>query len=337
MTQQSSPALNTQKTPSVSPPKVLSTEALLRIFEIGLLTRCFEEQIVKWAKEGGLPPLLHPGAGQEVAQLAALAALHQDDPLLYGHRGLAYMTGRGVPLVAILADAAGREGGTNNGKGGLMHTVDLARGVYGESGTLGGGFVIATGMGMAIRKQRRSNVVVHFFGDGTSNRGTFHEALNWSAVQKLPIIFICENNGWAVSVPTSASTAVVDIALRATAYGIPGVIVDGNDPDEVAAAVATAAQRARGGEGPTLIEVKCTRLLGHYATDQQEYRPDRDQVRTRDPMIQLRRRLLDSGLMTDTGIDEMERRVAAEVDRAFATVKSARPLDGDLAFTDLFS
>jgi TPP-dependent pyruvate/acetoin dehydrogenase alpha subunit len=315
----------------------LSDEALLRIFEVGLLTRRFEERIVKWAKEGGLPPLLHPGAGQEVLQLAALAAVKVDDPLLYAHRGLAYLVGRGVPLAAILADATGREGGTNNGKGGLMHTVDLARGVYGESGTLGGGFVIATGMGLAIRRQRRSQVVVHFFGDGTSNRGTFHESLNWSAVQKLPIIFICENNGWAVSVPTSLSTAVEDIASRASGYGIPGVVVDGNAPDDVASAVATAAQRARSGEGPTLIEVKCTRLLGHFATDLQEYRLDRDEVKARDPMIQLRRRLLDCHLITDRSIEQLERRIEAEVEFAISTAKEARPLDSELAFTDLFA
>jgi pyruvate dehydrogenase E1 component alpha subunit len=315
----------------------LSDEALLRIFEVGLLTRRFEERIVKWAKEGGLPPLLHPGAGQEVPQLAALAALKDDDPLLYAHRGLAYLVGRGVPLTAILADATGREGGTNNGKGGLMHTVDLARGVYGESGTLGGGFMIATGMGMAIRRQHRSQVVVHFFGDGTSNRGTFHESLNWSAVQKLPIIFICENNGWAVSVPTSLSTAVEDIASRASGYGIPGVVVDGNAPDDVASAVSMAAQRARSGEGPTLIEVKCTRLLGHFATDLQEYRLDRDEVKARDPMIQLRRRLLDGHLITDRSIEQLERRIAAEVELAINTAKEARPLDSELAFTDLFA
>ncbi len=218
-----------------------------------------------------------------------------------------------------------------------MHTVDLARGVYGESGTLGGGFVIATGMGMAIRRQRRSQVVVHFFGDGTSNRGTFHESLNWSAVQKLPIIFICENNGWAVSVPTSLSTAVEDIASRASGYGIPGVVVDGNAPDDVASAVATAAQRARSGEGPTLIEVKCTRLLGHFATDLQEYRLDRDEVKARDPMIQLRRRLLDCDLITDRSIEQLERRIEAEVEFAISTAKEARPLDSELAFTDLFA
>jgi pyruvate dehydrogenase E1 component alpha subunit len=315
----------------------LDDATLLGIFETATLCRLFEARIMRWAMEGGIPPLLHPGAGQEVAQLAALAVLKDSDPMLYAHRGLAYLIARGIPMTAILADAAGREGGTNNGKGGLMHTVDIARGVYGESGTLGGGFVVATGMGMALKKQRRPDVVVHFFGDGTSNRGTFHESLNWSAVQKLPILFICENNGWAVSVPTSASTAVEDIAARAAGYGIPGVIVDGGDPDAVADAVAVAAERARAGHGPTLIEIKAIRLLGHFATDMQEYRDNRDTVRAHDPMIALRERMLANGLIDEASIAAMEHRLAAEVEQSLDTVKAAPALSGDLAFTDLFS
>lgn len=336
-----SPAAFVGATPASAPVKStgarLDDKALVDIFEMAKRSRIFEARIVRWAKEGGIPPLLHPGAGQEVAQLAALRALRQSDPLLYAHRGLAYIIGRGVPLTAILADAAGREGGTNNGKGGLMHTVDLARGVYGESGTLGGGFVIATGMAMALKKQHRDDVVVHFFGDGTSNRGTFHESLNWAAVLKLPVIFICENNGWAVSVPTSVSTAVKDIAVRAAGYGIPGVIVDGGDVQEVAEAVAVAAERARAGEGPTLIEIKAVRLLGHFATDMQEYRSDRDECQARDPMMILQRHLVDAGLLTAEQIEEMERRIATEVEDALDEVKAAPLLAGELAFTDLYS
>nr|WP_053000185.1 thiamine pyrophosphate-dependent dehydrogenase E1 component subunit alpha [Sphingomonas sp. Y57] len=315
----------------------LDDKALVEIFEVAMRSRIFEARLVRWAKEGGIPPLLHPGAGQEIAQLAALHVLRNSDPMLYAHRGLAYIIGRGVPLTAILADASGREGGTNNGKGGLMHTVDIARGVYGESGTLGGGFVIATGMGMAIKKQRRDDVIVHFFGDGTSNRGTFHESLNWAAVQKLPVIFICENNGWAVSVPTSVSTAVEDIASRAAGYGIPGVVVDGGDADEVAEAVAVAAERARAGEGPTLIEIKAVRLLGHFATDMQEYRADRDECQARDPMLALRRRLVEAGLLTEEQMAEMERRITTEVEDALDEVKAAPLVSGELAFTDLYS
>lgn len=314
----------------------LSDGQLLAIHEIATLTRAFEDRTIKLSKEGFLPPLLHPGAGQEVGQLAALAALRPDDPLLYAHRGVAYLTGRGITLEQMLADMTGREGGTNNGKGGIMHVVDLARGIYGESGTLGGGFVIAAGMGMALKKQKRQEVVVHFFGDGTSNRGTFHESLNWIAVQKLPVILICENNGWAVSVPASASTAVDDIADRAAGYAIPGVIVDGGDPDAVFEAVTTAAERARRGEGPSLIELKCTRLMGHYATDPQDYRKGYDRSKVQDSLKKLRERLIENGLLTEQLVKALEEEIAIKVEHAIDTIKAAPLVSSDHAFTDLF-
>lgn len=314
----------------------LSDEQLLTIHEIATLTRAFEDRTIKLSKEGFIPPLLHPGAGQEVGQLAALAALRPDDPLLYAHRGVAYLTGRGITLEQMLADMAGREGGTNNGKGGIMHVADPARGVYGQSGTLGGGFVIAAGMGMALKKQKRPEVVVHFFGDGASNRGTFHESLNWAAVQKLPVILICENNGWAVSVPASASTAVEDIAARAAGYGVPGVIVDGGDPDAVFEAVAVATERARRGEGPSLIELKCTRLMGHYATDPQDYRKGYDRSQAKDSLKQLRERLIENGLLTAQLVNKLEEDVAAKVELAVDNIKAATLVSVDHAFTDLF-
>lgn len=315
----------------------LQKQQLKWIFETALLTRLYERRVVRLAKEGFMPPLLHPGAGHEVSQLAALSALRPDDPLLYAHRGLAYMVGRGVSLAAMLADMSGREGGTCNGKGGVMHIVDLEKGVYGESGTLGGGFVIATGMAMALKKQSRDQVVVHFFGDGTSNRGTFHESLNWCALQKLPVIFICENNGWAVSVPTEESTSVKDIAVRAISYGIAGVTVDGEAPDEVFENVAIAGARARSGEGPTLIEIKNVRLLGHYATDPQDYRVDRDSAFSQDPLALLQRRLIEEGILTEASLAELESRYLTEIDDIVAVVKEAPLLDGDLAFTNLYA
>lgn len=320
-----------------SPRPELQLHQLKWIFEAALLARRYEARLIRLCHEGFMPPLLHPGAGQEVSQLAALSAMRSDDPLLYAHRGLAYMLGRGVSLSAILADMAGREGGTNNGKGGVMHVVDLEKGVYGESGTLGGGFVIAAGVAMALKLQRRPQVVVHFFGDGTANRGTFHESLNWCALRKLPAVFVCENNGWAVSVPTSQSTSVARIAVRAAGYGMPGVTVDGSDPDAVFGCVAAAAARARSGGGPTLVEILNVRLLGHYATDLQEYRADRDAVAAGDPLELLRRRLLDSGMLTEAAIEEIERRLDREIERAVEEVRHAAPLDGSLAFTNLYA
>ncbi len=325
------------KNESFSGASVLNEGQLRAIYEMAVLTRAYEKRVIGLAKEGFLPPLLHPGAGQEVSQLAALAALTKNDPLLYAHRGVAYLVGRGVSLEAMLSDMAGREGGTNNGKGGVMHIVDVSKGVYGQSGTLGGGFVIAAGIAMALKQKKLPHVAIHFFGDGTANRGTFHESLNWCALKKLPAIFICENNGWAVSVPTSASTSVRDIAIRAAGYGIPGVIADGNDPDAVFGAVATAADRARRGEGPTLIEVKNIRLLGHYATDPQDYR-EKDKITAQlDPLVQLRDRLLDAGVLTEASIEAIERDVADRIDQAAKAVKQAPLLNDDLAFTDLYA
>lgn len=325
----------TTNEPSEHP--VLSEDLLRSIFKTAVLSRAYEERVIRLAKEGFLPPLLHPGKGQEVSQLAALAALRSSDPLLYGHRGVAYLIARGVSLESMLADMAGREGGSNNGKGSVMHVVDISKGVYGQSGTLGGGFVIATGIAMALKHKKLPDVAVHFFGDGTANRGTFHESLNWCALKKLPVIFICENNGWAVSVPTSVSTSVDDIASRAAGYGIPGVIVEGNNPDAVFGAVAAAANRARDGQGPTLIEVKNIRLLGHYATDPQDYRTTEKNTHKLDPVTQLRDRLLDEDVLSKDEIGAIEESVKDQIDQAVRTVKKAAPLSADLAFTDLYA
>lgn len=309
----------------------------IAICRAALLSRRFEERLVKLSMEGFLPPMLHPGAGHELGQLAVLQALRADDPIVYSHRGLAYMTGRGVPLAAMLCDMAGRHGGTNNGKGGVMHIVDTSRGIYGESGTLGGGLVVATGMAMALRKKRSDRIVAHFFGDGGSNRGTFHESLNWAAVLKLPVLFICENNGWAVSVPTSRSTAVENIADRAAGYAIPGHVVDGADPEAVHAVIEEAAQRARSGQGPSLVEIKMTRLLGHYATDPQPYREGVDAGMLRDPLPAFIERLIEQGLVGRGELAEWEAQIDAQIAAAVAEAKAAEPLAGECAFTDLYA
>lgn len=315
----------------------METRDLVGIYRSALLTRRFEERLLKLSMEGFLPPMLHPGAGHEIGQLAVIQALQTQDPIIYSHRGLAYMIGRGVPLKAMLCDIAGRHGGTNNGKGGIMHVVDTARGIYGESGTLGGGLVVATGMAMALKKKASSNVVAHFFGDGGSNRGTFHESLNWAAVLKLPVLFICENNGWAVSVPTSCSTAVENIADRAAGYNIPGHVVDGTDAEAVRATILEAAERARSGLGPSLIEIKMVRLLGHYATDPQAYREGFDAGTLRDPLPALAEQLAASGALSEAGAQQFEAEIAAEIDAAVAEAKAAARLPAELAYTDLYA
>lgn len=311
---------------------------MLDVFKTSLLARRFEERIVQMAMAGELPPTLHAGAGQEICQIAAISALTKDDYVLYGHRGVAYMIARGTSLASILADVAGKEGATSRGKGGVMHVVDVPHGVLGESGTLGGGFVISVGVGMALKRRKQGQVVVYFFGDGTSNRGTFHESLNWAAVQKLPCIYLCENNGYAVSMPTSKSTAVPDISARAAGYGVPGVVVDGNDPSAVYEVMQNAIERARAGHGPSLIEAKVTRLQGHYIADQQTYRPDAATVATtKDPLPKLQQSLLTAGVLTDALLKQIEAEVQQKIDAAVATVKAAPLLAPEVALQDLYA
>jgi pyruvate dehydrogenase E1 component alpha subunit len=310
---------------------------ILKAFRDALLSRRFEERVTQLSMAGEIPATLHLGAGQEVCQAAAIAALDTEDKVLYGHRGICYMVARGTPLTAILADIAGREGGTNRGKGGVMHVVDVPRGVLGESGTLGGGFVIAAGVGLALKRFGRGQVVVHFFGDGTSNRGTFHESLNWAAVKKLPIIFFCENNGWAVSVPSTVSHAVPDISARAQGYGIPGVTVDGADAFAVHEVMCEAVARARRGDGPTLIEAKVTRMFGHYIGDRQPYRPDAAEAATRDPLPGFKQAILEAGILDAAAIERLEQECAARVDEAVEVVRAAPPLDPALALADAYA
>jgi len=315
----------------------MNQEQLLAVFETALLARRFEARIIEIAMAGEIPPALHAGAGHEVAQVAAIEALQADDCILYSHRGLAYMVARGVSLSAMLADLAGKQGATSRGKGGIMHVVDVDKGILGESGTLGGSFVISVGVGMALKRKHPGRVVAYFFGDGTSNRGTFHESLNWAAVQRLPCIFFCENNGLAVSVPAAKSTAVADIADRAAGYGIPGVIVDGNDPSAVHAAMSEAVARARSGAGPSLIEAKVTRLQGHYVADPQDYRADRDSVADKDPLLVVQQQLLDSGALSAASMAELESDIAKRIDTAVTSMRDAPLLDPEVAFEDLYA
>ena len=300
----------------------------LRVYRHAALARRFENRVEQLAKAGEIPATLHMGAGQEVAQVAALAALRDDDPMLYGHRGSAYWIARGVPLDVILCDIAYREGGSNRGKGGPMHVVDVARGVLGETGTLGGNLVIGTGVAYAEKYRGTGRVCIVFFGDGTANRGQFHEACNFAAVAKLPVIFFCENNGFGLSMPSQASSAVDDLATRAAGYGMPGVVVDGADPDAVYAAVATAASRARAGDGATLIEAKVVRIGAHFLGDREAYRSaaDKETARASDPLAALRASL-DAALCAAVDT-ENDAQIAAAVDlmrgRALVATTTAR-------------
>jgi acetoin:2,6-dichlorophenolindophenol oxidoreductase subunit alpha len=311
----------------------------LQIYRDMILSRRLEERIAELIKAGQVGGFMHPGVGQEALQCSAIAALRRDDYMLYAHRGVAYWVARGIPLEKILCDLAGREGGTNRGKGGVMRVVYPELGVLGESGTLGGCFPIASGAGLSIKVKGGDQAVLCFFGDGTSNRGTFHESMNFCAVRKLPVVFLCENNGWAVSMPTERSTAVKDIADRAKGYAIPGKVVDGNDPEQVFAAVSEALQRARTGAGPSLIEAKTYRLWGHWIGDPESYR-SREEVEKqwrRDPIPVYEAKLAQEGVLNDSLRSEADADARTKIDRAIEFMQRQPFPKPESALEDVFA
>lgn len=244
--------------------------------------------------EHGFGGFWHPGLGQEGLQAGAVSALRRDDYLFYAHRGLGYALTKGMAAETLLADLFGRAAGSVGGKGGgTVHFVDPDVGVLGQGGTLGSSFVLGAGAAVSARMLGTDRVVAIFFGDGAAARGTFHEAALQASVWKLPVVWVCENNGWAVSAPISEQSPTKDIADRAAAYAVPGVVVDGQDALAVREAMVEAVARARGGGGPTLIEAKTLRIRGHYEGDVQRYRDDlTDGLDVpRDPITILRERV----------------------------------------------
>lgn len=237
--------------------------------------RALELLLNRHIEQHGFGGFWHPGLGQEAVQAGAVSALREDDYLFYAHRGLGYALAKGMSPVTLLADLFGRTGGSVGGKGGgTVHFVDPGRGVLGQGGTVGSSFVLGAGAGISAQMLGTDRVVAIFFGDGAAARGTFHEAALTASVWKLPLVWICENNGWAISVPIAEQSPTEDIADRAAAYGVPGVVVDGQDALAVREATAEAVARARAGGGPTLIEAKTLRVRGHFEGDKQSYRED---------------------------------------------------------------
>ena len=293
---------------------------LLDLYEKALRCASWEQRLLDMHAEGRISGFSHAGRGQEGAQVGAIAALGKQDYLLYAHRGCGYMVARGMPMEVLYGDFLGNVEGSTRGLGaGIVHIAWPQLGILGQSGTLGGSFTIAVGAALSARLRGTDQVTMCFFGDGTANRGTFHESANAAGVWKLPIVWFCENNGLAVSMPFKDSSSVAHISDRGSAYGMPGVLVDGQDAVAVYEATQAAVDRARRGEGPTLIEAMTCRFRGHYEGDPQEYR-DRDELerlkRERDPLDILRARI--EGEVPDAAakLKAIAAKVSAEVEAA---------------------
>lgn len=289
--------------------------------------RALELLLNRHIEEHGFGGFWHPGLGQEAIQAGAVSALRRDDYLFYAHRGLGYALAKGMSPVTLLADLFGRSGGSVGGKGGgTVHFVDPELGVLGQGGTVGSSFVLGAGAGISAQMLGTDQVVAIFFGDGAAARGTWHEAALTASVWKLPLVWICENNGWAISVPIAEQSPTENIADRAAAYGVPGVVVDGQDAVAVREATEEAVARARAGEGPTLIEAKTLRIRGHFEGDKQAYREDLvDGLDVpRDPLKILRERV------PAEEADRLDAEAKAEAEAALEQVLAMPPGDPDV-------
>jgi acetoin:2,6-dichlorophenolindophenol oxidoreductase subunit alpha len=232
-----------------------------KLYAMVTLIRATELRIQEYVATHGFGGFWHSGLGQEGLQAGAVMALRTDDYLFYAHRGLGYALAKGMPLRSLLGDLFGRTTGSTGGKGGgTVHFAAPELGVLGQGGTLGSNFVVGAGAALSAQMLGTDRVCAIFFGDGAAARGTWHEAAIQASVWKLPIVWVCENNGWALSAPFSEQSPTPNVADRASAYGVPGVIVDGQDALAVYEAVSEAVARARAGGGPTLIEAKTLRI-----------------------------------------------------------------------------
>jgi len=307
----------------------ISPATLLELYESMVTMKLWDQTALRLLQEGRVLAGYHSGRGQEAIPAGGVAPLRRDDYLMYAHRGFGYTIAKGMSLAAMFGDLMANTAGATGGLGaGIPHFADPELGILGQGGTLGSCFGIATGAAFSAKYRGTDQVVVCFFGDGTANRGAFHESVNAAAAWKLPVVWLCENNGYAVSVPVAESTAgrIVD---RAAGYGMPGVRIDGMDVTEVYRATCEAVDRARAGEGPTLIEAMCHRFRGHYEGDPQVYRTDEETERllALDPITNLAARLVADGIATEERLGELEVRVQDTIDRAVEVASSA-PMPG---------
>lgn len=317
----------------------LAAAQLLEMYRNMVRSRAFEELVIELIPQWKIPGSWMSGIGQE-GIVGALSTLTEADYLTYTHRGAYYFLTRGSDPGRLLAELYGKRTGYCGGKGG-RHIADTAHKLFGKSGTIGGHAPLAVGMATAVQIRGEAAVVMSFFGDGASNRGTTHESMNLSALWRLPVVWVCENNGWAGMTPVSLGTAVTDISELAGSYAMPGRSVDGNDVLAVYEATHQAVARARAGEGPSLIELKTYRIrefaeAGPFPTgfrDPQEI----ESWRRRDPIDRFRSELLRRGVLTDELVEEIAREADTEMRAAEKFAEESEFPAPEDAFTDLYA
>jgi TPP-dependent pyruvate/acetoin dehydrogenase alpha subunit len=308
------------------------------IFRTLLAIREFEEQIRFLFLEGKMPGTVHQYIGQEACAVGVCTALQSDDVIASTHRPHGHAIARGLPLASLMAELYGKSSGCCKGKGGSMHLGDLAKGMLPAIAIVGGNLPVVAGMALAFKMRGEKRVAVSFFGDGATNEGTFHEALNAAAVYQLPALFVCENNLYGASTAYSRVSRVADVAERAAAYGMRSAIADGMDVFAVYAAARAELERIRAGKGPALLELKTFRLCGHSRRDPNNYmsKEEKEHWAARDPLPACARALAAAGLLDQAAQDRLKAEVAAEVQEAIRAGQQAPEPSPDAVYQDLY-
>lgn len=316
----------------------LNAEMLLDMYRTMVTIREFEETTAGLFAGGEIPGFVHLYSGEEAVAVGIISQLKPGDYIASTHRGHGHMIARGGDVKFMFAELFGKSSGYCKGKGGSMHIADVSLGFLGANGIVGAGIPLAAGAALACKYRKDGGVGVCFFGDGASNRATFHEGLNMASIWKLPVVFVCENNMYGISMSQERHQNINDIADRATAYGIPGVSVDGNDLMAVFEAGQEAIKRARNGDGPTLIECKTYRHRGHFEGDAQVYRsPDEIQAwKQKDPIERIKKRLVEMGVLTEADDGRIKDEVTKVIQGGVEFARSSDFPDVTELLTDVY-
>lgn len=302
-----------------------SKEIMVKMYTTMNKIRMFESMLQEYFAAGKIPGFVHLYLGEEAVAVGACSCLTDKDSITSTHRGHGHLIAKGGDLKLMMAEIFGKSTGYCKGKGGSMHIADVDLGILGANGIVGGGGPLAAGAALASKYKKTDDVTVCFFGDGASNQGTTQEALNLASAWKLPVVFVNENNGYGISCPQCKSMAVTDIADRAAAYDMPGVVVDGNDILAVYEAVGEAVKRARRGEGPTLVECKTYRWRGHFEGDACSYRcvEELNEWMAKDPIPRFEEKLVESGMVSSQELEAVKAAVKKELDAALEFAQSS--------------
>lgn len=299
--------------------------------------RFFEEKVHKIFSDGRIPGFVHLYVGEEAVATGVMSQLSDDDYITSTHRGHGHAIAKGCDLNGMMAEIMGKRDGLGHGKGGSMHVAEIDKGMLGANGIVSGGFGLAIGASISIINQGKDNVAVCFFGDGAANEGNFHEGLNFASILDLPVLFICENNQFAEGTTHDYASASETIAERAVAYNMPGVRVDGMDVVEVYKATQEAVERAKKGEGPTLIECDTYRKYGHFEGDEQKVKSPDDRNADKNATVEFRKRAIEENWLTEKEADEIEKAAEQAVEDAVKFAEESELPDEDSLYKDVFA